>query len=52
MIKLSVVQSRANYDILRSKNIDQFREISQHEFDKTYDINARDAAGNIPRAAP
>ena len=30
---LSVVQSRANYDLLRRNDPDQFREISQTEFD-------------------
>ncbi len=49
---LSVVQSRANYDLLRQKDPDQFREINQREFDKTYNPSARDAAGNVPMAAP
>ena len=49
---LSVAQSRANYDLLRRKDPDQFKEMSQHEFDKTYNPSARDASGNVPMAAP
>ena len=49
---LSGVQSRASYDLLRQKNPDSFKEISQQEFDKNYNVNARDATGNIPAAAP
>ena len=49
---LSVMQSRANYDLLRQKDPDQFREVSQHMFDKTYDVGKRDEAGNVAKAAP
>lgn len=44
------MQSRASYDLLRSSDPNQFREISQHEFDKTYNPAARDESGNVPRA--
>ena len=49
---LSVAQSRANYDILRRKDPDAYKEISQTEFDKTYKKDIRDAAGNVPTSAP
>ena len=49
---LSVVQSRANYDILRKKDPDSFREITEREFNKNYNVGARDASGNVPMAAP
>lgn len=49
---LSVVQSRANYDLLRKSDPDQFKEVSQHEFDKTFNAGARDETGNVPAAAP
>lgn len=49
---LSVVQSRVNYDLLRKKDPDAFREVGQTEFTKTYDVSARDASGNTPRPAP
>jgi len=49
---LSVVQSRANYDLLRKKDPDQFREMTEREFNKTYNVSARDATGNVPSAAP
>ena len=49
---LSVVQSRASYDLLRQKDPDQFKAPSQNEFDKTYNFGARDKAGNVARAEP
>ena len=49
---LSVAQSRANYDILRRKDPDAYREVSQTEFDRNYNKDVRDAAGNVPSAAP
>ena len=49
---LSVVQSRANYDLLRRKNPDAYREVSQAEFAKTYDVSSRDSTGNTPVSAP
>ena len=49
---LSVMQSRANYDLLRQRDPDQFKEVSQHEFDKNYNVGARDESGNVPVAAP
>ena len=49
---LSVMQSRANYDLLRQKDPDQFKEVSQHEFDKNYNVGARDESGHVPVAAP
>ena len=49
---LSVVQSRANYDLLRKKDPDQFKEVDQREFDKAYNPSARDRTGNVPAAAP
>ena len=42
---LSVAQSRANYDILRQKDPDAFREVSQAEFDRTHNKGIRNAAG-------
>jgi len=49
---LSVMQSRANYDILRKKDPEAFREVNQREFTKTYHADARDVSGNVPMAAP
>lgn len=49
---LSVLQSRANYDLLRQKDPYSFTDISQHEFEKKYDVGARDEAGNVPKEAP
>ena len=49
---LSVVQSRANYDLSRKKNPDAYKEISQAEFDKNYHPGKRDESGNVPMAAP
>ena len=49
---LSVAQSRANYDIMRRKDPDAYREISQTEFDKTYNRDLRDATGNTPMTKP
>ena len=49
---LSVMSSRANYDLLRKKDPDAYREVSETEFKKTYDVGARDATGNVPTAAP
>lgn len=49
---LSVVQSRATYDILRKDDPDQFKEVNQRDFDKTYNMGARDETGNLPSAVP
>ena len=49
---LSVMSSRANYDLLRSKDPDAYREVSERDFAKSYDITGRDEAGNTPTAAP
>ena len=49
---LSVVQSRANYDLLRKKDPESFRVVDQHEFDKMYNTGARDETGNVPVSAP
>ena len=49
---LSVMQSRANYDLLRKKDPDSFREMTEREFNKNYNVSARDASGNVPAAAP
>lgn len=49
---LSVVQSRANYDLLRRKDPDAFREVNQREFSKSYDASARDKSGNVAMTAP
>ena len=49
---LSVVQSRANYDLLRQKDPRAFKEVSQREFDRTYNTGARDASGGLPVQAP
>lgn len=45
---LSVVQSRANYDLLRKKDPESFKMVDQHEFDKMYNTGARDETGNVP----
>ena len=44
---LSVRESRVNYDILKRKNPDAYSEISQEDFDRTYDVSKRDAKGEI-----
>lgn len=49
---LSVVQSRANYDILKKKDPDAFREVNQREFSKSFNTSARDVSGNVPMATP
>ena len=49
---LSQPQSRANYDILRRKNPDAYREVSERDFKMTHSRGERDATGNIPQAAP
>ena len=49
---LSVMSSRANYDILRKKDPESFREVDQREFDKMYNRDARDEMGNVPMSAP
>ena len=49
---LSVVQSRANYDLLRKNDPDQFREVNEREFNKMYNTGARDETGNVPMSAP
>ena len=49
---LSTVQSRANYDLLRKKDPEAFREVNEREFKKSYEVGARDASGNVPMAAP
>jgi len=49
---LSVLQSRVNYDLLRKKDPDQFTGLSQHEFDKKFNVSARGADGNVPVSAP
>ena len=45
---LSVSESRASYDISMRKNPDDYREISQSEFDKAFNADLRDVAGNTP----
>ena len=49
---LSVMSSRVNYDLTRKKDPDAYREVSEKEFTKSYDIGARDQSGNTPVAAP
>ena len=49
---LSVAQSRANYDIMRKKDPDAYKEISQTEFDRQFNKDIRDAAGNVPSTGP
>lgn len=49
---LSVMQSRANYDLLRKKDPDSFREMTEREFNRNYNVSARNASGNVPDAAP
>lgn len=47
---LSVRESRANYDIIKRKNPDAFKEVSEAEFIKEKRFDLRDAAGNTPIA--
>ena len=49
---LSVKESRVSYDLTMRKNPNDYKEISQAEFDKTYDISKRDEAGNTPISSP
>jgi DnaJ-class molecular chaperone len=49
---LSVRESRVNYDLLRKKNPDAFREVSEAEFIKERRADLRDASGNTPIAKP
>ena len=49
---LSVRESRVNYDLLRKKNPDAFREVSEAEFIKEHRADLRDASGNTPLAKP
>ena len=44
---LSVRESRVNYDLLRNKSPEKFNEMSQEDFDRTYDISKRDARGEV-----
>jgi len=48
---LSVNESRVNYDLLRRKNPDAFREVSEEEFDRSYSVEKRDRRGEV-RSAP
>ena len=49
---LSVKESRVNYDLSMKRNPDQYKEMSQSEFDKNYNVDLRDGAGNTPVDAP
>lgn len=49
---LSVRESRASYDLLRRKNPDAFREVSETEFARTHDFGKRDESGMVRGAAP
>lgn len=50
---LSVRESRVNYDLLRKKNPDSFREVSDAQFAKEHRTDLRNAQGNIPtKVAP
>ena len=48
---LSVRESRVSYDLQRRKNPDAFREVSEEEFDRSFDVSKRDARGEV-RSAP
>ena len=48
---LSVNQSRVNYDLLRKKRPDDFKPVSEEEFNRSNRPDLRDAAGNSPVAA-
>lgn len=48
---LSVRESRANYDLLKRKNPDAFKTVSQEEFDRSYVFGKRDRQGQV-RSAP
>ena len=45
---LSVRESRANYDIQKKKNPDNYKVVSEEEFFKEKRADMRDAAGNTP----
>jgi hypothetical protein len=45
---LSVRESRVNYDLLKKKNPDAFKEVSEAQFAKEYRNDLRDSAGNTP----
>ena len=49
---LSVKESRVNYDLSMKRNPDQYKEMSQSEFDKNFNVDLRDEAGNTPVDAP
>ena len=49
---LSVKESRVNYDLSMKRNPDQYKEMSQAEFDKNFNVDLRDEAGNTPVDAP
>lgn len=46
---LSVDESRASYDILRRKNPDAFRDLSEEEFNQTNRADLRNESGNVPK---
>lgn len=49
---LSVKESRVNYDLMMRKTPNDYQEISQADFDKTFGIEKRDEAGNTPVSSP
>lgn len=49
---LSVRESRVNYDLLRRKNPDNFREISEEQFIQENRPDLRDLSGVSPKRAP
>jgi DnaJ-class molecular chaperone len=49
---LSVFQSRMNYDLMKKKNPQDFRVISEDAFNKSHRPDKRDKSGNAPAAQP
>lgn len=48
---LSVLESRANYDLRRRKNPDAFRGLSQHDFNLEHRVDLRDKDGLLHEKA-
>ena len=49
---LATRESRASYDLIRKKNIDDFRVIPEVEFNRTYRPDLRKDDGQAPAEAP
>lgn len=49
---LSTRESRASYDLLRKKNPDDYRVVSEQEFNRAHRVDLRASDGNVPADAP